>query len=298
MTSCILEQEGSIGYIDAGHGVNAGLDEIELQNKDGYFLSSVEAIANDGLTSAAKGQFPDNPLDDFGVVSLVDRPGKWTWPIVQMSYLYVRRNITYIGSSTEQSLFVAFLDSFVNPDIIGVCADEYGFTLPSSTTQDVVRNATSLLKKQLPSDAQAWVWETSSTAFTGAELYTISTKRRDIDAVQIEDLQVLVQKMQDTIDFLQTNVHELNVILEQTGLVTGLVTDEVTESSTDAGYNYSENFSKFKANQGVNAKAALVLSSLSFVLCMIILAMMFMKRTSKPRADTQASLEQPQTIGA
>ncbi|GKZ00927.1 hypothetical protein MPSEU_001044200 [Mayamaea pseudoterrestris] len=298
VTACIFDTEGSIGYIDAGHGVDAGLDEIKLENTDGYYLSSGEAIANDGLSAAAKGQFPNNPLNDFGQVSLVDRPGKWTWPIVQASYLYVRRNITYVGSAAEQSLLVAFLDSFLNEDIVGVCASEYGFTLPSLATQAIVRSGIDVLKKGLPSDASPWTWETDATAFAGANPYTISTKARSIDAVQIEDLQTLVQKMQGTIDFLQTNVHELNTILERTGLVTGLVSDEVTESSADAGYTVTENFQKFTASQKINTKAALVLSSISFVLSMLILAMLLTKRGRKSQYDTQPALEQPQTVGA
>lgn len=72
MTSCIRNNPGAIGYIDSGHGHAEGLVEIELQNKDGYFLSSKEAAARGGIGSAA-GAIPTSPDADFGSVDLLNR---------------------------------------------------------------------------------------------------------------------------------------------------------------------------------------------------------------------------------
>lgn len=279
VVGCIREREGSIGYVDAGHGVDAGLAEIELENRDGTFLSSSESMARDGIAAAARNQFPNNPLNDFGSVSLVNRPGRWTWPIVQATYLYVRRNITYIGTSLEQSLLVAFLESFLIPEVVRVCSEENGFTIPSTATQDIVRRGIETIKQGLPASARTWTWEIDATALVGADMYTISTKRRGVDAVQIEDLQSMVASMQRTIESMQTSMQEMSATLEQSGLL-------------------ANNASTGGSSNDANAKAALVLGSLSFVLAMGILASMFFNRKSRKTDFPPPSLEQPQTVGA
>ena len=43
MTDCIRDNDGSIGYIDSGHGWEQDLSEIELKNKNGNILSSRKA---------------------------------------------------------------------------------------------------------------------------------------------------------------------------------------------------------------------------------------------------------------
>ena len=72
MTACIRDTEGTIGYIDAGHGHDEDLQEIELQNADGNYLSSKEAKAKGGIGAAA-GAVPTSADQDFGGVNLLNR---------------------------------------------------------------------------------------------------------------------------------------------------------------------------------------------------------------------------------
>ena len=74
MTDCIKEQEGTIGYIDSGHGYSQGLTEIELKNADGNYLSSKEATTLGGILPATLGAgIPDSLESDFGNVNLLYR---------------------------------------------------------------------------------------------------------------------------------------------------------------------------------------------------------------------------------
>jgi ABC-type phosphate transport system substrate-binding protein len=74
MTDCILEQEGTIGYIDSGHGHSEGLTEIELKNKDGNYLNSKEAAILGGIISALiDAGIPDSLDSNFGEVDLLYR---------------------------------------------------------------------------------------------------------------------------------------------------------------------------------------------------------------------------------
>ena len=70
MTKCIVGNEGAIGYIDAAHGHEEGLNEIRLRNGDGNFLTSAEAGAA-GVQTAAKdlSKVPDSADGDFSDVA-------------------------------------------------------------------------------------------------------------------------------------------------------------------------------------------------------------------------------------
>lgn len=90
MTECIKDNLGAIGCIDAGHGFSAGLAKVSLQNRHGQFLTSQQALAahNGSLdVFQSRGSLPLTADADFGNVTLIDRPGKHTWPMVQCTCL-------------------------------------------------------------------------------------------------------------------------------------------------------------------------------------------------------------------
>jgi ABC-type phosphate transport system substrate-binding protein len=70
MTTCIRDFPGTIGYIDSGHGIAENLDEIELKNADGNYLSSRTAQEKGGVTVAY--DIPSAADQDFGVVDLLN----------------------------------------------------------------------------------------------------------------------------------------------------------------------------------------------------------------------------------
>ena len=71
MTECIKKVEGTIGYIDSGHGHEEGLSEIELENADGNYITSKVAASID--ITAAVGAVPASADMDFGGVDLLNR---------------------------------------------------------------------------------------------------------------------------------------------------------------------------------------------------------------------------------
>jgi ABC-type phosphate transport system substrate-binding protein len=74
MTDCITGVPGTIGYIDSGHGHLEGLDEIELRNADGNYISSKEAAAQGGILAAAENAaFPSSLDADFSGVTLLNQ---------------------------------------------------------------------------------------------------------------------------------------------------------------------------------------------------------------------------------
>merc|ERR1740130_1605884 len=101
MSSKLASTPYSIGYIDSGHGHEDGLKEIELKNKAGTYQSSLEAgpagIGAAAGAAIAGGVMPSSPLADFSAVSLHNQDGTTTWPIVAISYVYVRKDLTSLG---------------------------------------------------------------------------------------------------------------------------------------------------------------------------------------------------------
>jgi ABC-type phosphate transport system substrate-binding protein len=73
MVECIRDTPGSIGYIDSSHGHAEGLQELELQNRNGNYLSSKESNANGGILAAAENAGLPALDGDFGGVDLLNQ---------------------------------------------------------------------------------------------------------------------------------------------------------------------------------------------------------------------------------
>jgi ABC-type phosphate transport system substrate-binding protein len=127
MINEISNNEGTIGYIDSGHGVLEGLKEIELNN--GFrFLNSQEAVAQDGVAKAVqRSDFPERADMDLGDLNFLNRDSsEYVWPIVLMTYIYVPKDLSkLLPSKLEKGYFFAFLEALYDEAYVGVCRDEY-----------------------------------------------------------------------------------------------------------------------------------------------------------------------------
>ena len=73
MTECITEKDGSVGYLESGHGWSESLQEVSLQNKEGYFTTSKKAFKEGGIASAAVDPvLPAHAWDDWGNVEFIN----------------------------------------------------------------------------------------------------------------------------------------------------------------------------------------------------------------------------------
>eukprot|EP00586_Coscinodiscus_wailesii_P015525 CAMPEP_0172494190 /NCGR_PEP_ID=MMETSP1066-20121228/39669_1 /TAXON_ID=671091 /ORGANISM="Coscinodiscus wailesii, Strain CCMP2513" /LENGTH=424 /DNA_ID=CAMNT_0013264939 /DNA_START=171 /DNA_END=1445 /DNA_ORIENTATION=- len=174
MTSCIVDNPGTIGYIDSGHGHSQGLIEIDLENKDGKYLTSKVSAEKGGIGNAAAA-IPDRADADFGNVDLLNKPGEWTWPIVAMSYVYVRKDLSHITDDQEKTLLKYFLESLYDPDVISQCEDNFGFVRVPESVKTIAMNG---LKTLDVGSGTPWTTETNTMVGTGMGYYVISAKRR------------------------------------------------------------------------------------------------------------------------
>jgi len=180
MTACIRDNEGTIGYIDSGHGHSENLVEIELKNADGTFLSSKQAgdsgIGLAALKALDDGILPSDSTHDYGHVKLLNMPGQNTWPIVAMTYAYLRVDLaSTVTDPASQSLLKHFVASLYDSAVIGQCA-EYGFTPVPTRVKDIAMEG--LDKIQIDASAPEWSVETNTVKGGGQGDYVLSGKRR------------------------------------------------------------------------------------------------------------------------
>eukprot|EP00588_Corethron_pennatum_P009329 CAMPEP_0194275290 /NCGR_PEP_ID=MMETSP0169-20130528/8162_1 /TAXON_ID=218684 /ORGANISM="Corethron pennatum, Strain L29A3" /LENGTH=489 /DNA_ID=CAMNT_0039018715 /DNA_START=21 /DNA_END=1490 /DNA_ORIENTATION=- len=195
MSENIRDIGGAIGYIDVGHGHAEALSEICLKNKDGSFLSSKEAHAVGGIMSPVGDALPSAADADFSAVDVLNEPGVNTFPIVLVSYLYVRKDLGYFRTGDERTLFKLFLRKLLDPEIIAECA-EFGFT---GVPENVRSMALAGIDALDASDGTPWIYETEADTLVGAGMgqNVISEKRRDYAEYARSQSQGSIELLQD-----------------------------------------------------------------------------------------------------
>lgn len=254
MATCIDETPGTIGYLEVGHGISTGLDEVRLHNRDAAlggaaeFRNSQESSIEAAITTDA---FPSSPDEDFSGVSFIDRGGADTWPIVLMSYIYVRKDLSFIADPQEQALLVAFLRALYMPDYIQRCADEYGFTLflDQVEVKAFAEAAIDMVEASIDyasGNVTKFVFETEDTlAIGGAAEYVFSRKRREIADVERQELREQIAEAQAQLDLLLSNT-------------------EKSSSSSANAFAGDMDDRAFGDAEETQLKAALALGSISF----------------------------------
>lgn len=82
----VKQTEGSVGYVELAYAVQNNLPYASLKNREGVFV----APTLEGVTAAAAGAASSMPEDMR--VSLVNAPGKGSYPISSFTWLLVAKN--------------------------------------------------------------------------------------------------------------------------------------------------------------------------------------------------------------
>jgi len=200
MTTCIRENEGAIGYIDAAHGHEADLKEIKLKNGDGFFLTSKEA-GIDGVQAAAAdlSTVPSTAFGDFTNVAYYNMKGPKTWPISLVSYVYIRKDLSHITNPVSRTLLKAFATALFDPDYIGLC-ERYGHIPVPAEVKDISMAGIAELNWDATED-QEWTFEKKTSPGWGQGDYVISKKRKSFGLYEADrladDMQPLMEDLAD-----------------------------------------------------------------------------------------------------
>ena len=179
MSTFISENEGAIGYIDAGHGHEHGLSEIALLNLDGVYLTTKTADIGAAGTQAlaSPSVIPEDPSSDFSAVNLYNLPGATTWPITMISYFYIEKDLSGMDPETA-ALLMAFVKMVLSEEGQSLAEDNMFVKLPAGV---LTYNEATLASITLPSGYAALSFELASETLVevGAGALVLSGKRRE-----------------------------------------------------------------------------------------------------------------------
>lgn len=99
----ILLEPGGIGYLELKYAQNAGLNYADLINRDGMTVSpTVESVQQAERNTPA-------PKKGYLKTSIVNAPGKYSYPIAGFTYLLVYKDLSDMPVQKREALF-SFLD--------------------------------------------------------------------------------------------------------------------------------------------------------------------------------------------
>lgn len=173
--------------------------------------------------------------------------GTNTWPIVAISYIYVKKDLTFIEDPAAQTLLQTFLRALYDPEWITQCEDEFGFLRVNGTLRDQALDAIDSLTTS--TGAPQWTFEYETEKRLGQGEYVISTKRQSYSEVEQDNLVDKIATLIEQIESLQAENAKIMKDAETTGALQS-VNDGLSEEDSQV-------------------KTALILSSISFALWML-----------------------------
>lgn len=203
MTAHIAGTPYAIGYLDAGHGHQRGFGEVKLQNEAGTWLTSAEAIAaggsmaNNGVAAAgaaavAAGDIPTSSTQSWYGVNLYRKGGTDTWPIVLVSYMYLKKDWSSM-SPDKAGLLKAFVEY-----VVGTGQDmlpEFSFNPIPSAMNRWSEIWTNVIQKPA-GGVTDFSFEESKEKWVGQGERVISIKRNSYSMWKINELNL---KVEDTL---------------------------------------------------------------------------------------------------
>jgi len=210
MAECVKNTDGAIGYMESGHGWDLGLSEVSLRNKENVYITSKEASDLHGITEAANlATTPPHAGDDWSDVHFIDQRGKNTFPIVLMSYIYVRRELEeYILDHNNRALLQMFLKALYMDEYFGECS-KLGFNKVPTNIEAMAMAVIDPKTNEEIDTGIKWAWpvingvsesewkfESTIDPVVGAGEKVISSKRKSYQGVALEDV-FAVEKLTD-----------------------------------------------------------------------------------------------------
>lgn len=199
MTRCIQENEGAIGYIDSAHGHEELLTEIRILNGDGDRYLTSKEVGDEGIQAAATdlSLVPDSTAGDFSEVAFYNEPGPNTWPIALVSYVYIRKDLSFIKNPARRTLLKAFATALYDPDYIGLCS-RFGHIPVPPGIRDMSLAGIDTLQTDAPAEME-WFFEKSTVPGMGQGDYVISKRRKNFVLYEADSLYDDVGPLKDDI---------------------------------------------------------------------------------------------------
>ncbi|KAG2428357.1 hypothetical protein HXX76_010502 [Chlamydomonas incerta] len=168
----------SLGYVESGQGLNAGLSEVALQNANGSVLVSSDADVAPPAFIAEQFPLADLTSPDWVKVNPVyaSKGNPRQWPLVLGTYFYVRANATFLGDAG--GLLQLFLNFMLGPDVTALLPSYFFVPFSAADRATILAGISSALTLDPASAvAPAWRYEGATNNTFGQQNYVFSAKR-------------------------------------------------------------------------------------------------------------------------
>ncbi len=197
-----------------------------------------------------------------------------------MTYIYVRKDLTFIEDPASQSLLKAFLTAVYSDEYITQCEEQFGFVRIGGELRQMALDSINALVTD--PTAPEWIFETDTIKRIGQGDYVISQKRQSYSEIEQEKIMETIGKLSDRIDAVQA----MGVAPLATATSNGVSSTPV-QTTTDAGAYLA------MGGEGTDtAQIALILSSVSIALWVATIVGIFvMSQTAKAGTGKEDMME-------
>jgi hypothetical protein len=193
-----------------------------------------------------------------------------------MTYIYVRKDLTFIPNPASQTLLKAFLKQLYSDDFIPICESDFGFIRVTGDLRN--RSLEAIDSLIVSSDAPEWTIETDTLSRVGQGNYVISSKRESYSEVEQDAAVADIASLTAQVKELQAAYEAMKVALEQVADTASSHTHSDETGEVEEASAYLEESDMIDENQ---VKTALALASVSFILWMMTIIGVLVKYTLK-----------------
>ena len=252
VASFLADNEFAIGYLDAGHGISEGFNEVALQNKAGEILTSQDA---DLAAAAGFSTLPSELTADWSAASLLDAPGATSWPMMTFSYLYVKKDMSGMGESG--GLVRALVEFLLSEEGQGYLA-EFGFIKVPEML--VAKGLAAVAAATYAADIKVWEFEDASTtiAYGGTASHIFSGKRQNWNTYVLGSLSGTVDSHVQVRDDESSDTTAAIEALTAQVLALQAASQSAGESTSDANEDMTATVDKANQAFGIGVAALVI----------------------------------------
>lgn len=189
-----------------------------------------------------------------------------------MTYIYVKKDLTFIADPAAQGLLKAFLNAVYTDEYITQCEEEFGFVRVSGDLRDKALSEIESLT--VSSGAPEFTFELDTLENVGQGDYIISWKRESFSEVEQADLV-------EDIDALKAEIEELHLEIELMAGELGHTHDEDGKLISGSALGQSDD-SKLQA--------ALIMSAISIVLWILAVIALLVRCVTGTHTNTNMGM--------
>lgn len=149
------------------------------------------------------------------------QPGANTWPITLVSYVYIRKDLSFIKNPARRTLLNAFATSLFDPDYIGLC-ERYGLVPVPTELRELSLVGLDMLELDA-SVSDEWTFEKDTIPGSGQGDRVISSRRQNFGLYEADRLADDLAPLIEEVRQLKLEVASLQAAsaLSSSGVATG-----------------------------------------------------------------------------